>query len=145
MYRYILRESCSQFDSLPLISLTTSPPSIVQTSIAAKATTSTVEIYSPSGDVSGFPRFKQLDIETGGGAVSLRNLFGIGGDNPEDGFTVDSNGGPVELNTIKAGPVEVNSGGGECSVMYRYILRESCSQFDSLPLTSLTISGARRR
>ena len=23
--------------------------------------------------------------------------------------------------------------------MYRYILRESCSQFDSLPLTSLTI------
>jgi hypothetical protein len=28
---------------------------------------------------------------------------------------------------------------GECSFMYRYILRESCSQFDSLPLTSLTI------
>jgi hypothetical protein len=27
---------------------------------------------------------------------------------------------------------------GECSFMYRYILRESCSQFDSLPLTSLT-------
>ena len=27
--------------------------------------------------------------------------------------------------------------------MYRYILRESCSQFDSLPLTYLTISGAR--
>ena len=34
---------------------------------------------------------------------------------------------------------------GECSFMYRYILRESCSQFDSLPLTSLTISQARRR
>ena len=30
---------------------------------------------------------------------------------------------------------------GECSFMYRYILRESCSQFDSLPLTSLTVSG----
>jgi hypothetical protein len=29
---------------------------------------------------------------------------------------------------------------GECSFMYRYILRESCSQFDSLPLTYLTIS-----
>ena len=29
---------------------------------------------------------------------------------------------------------------GECSFMYRYILRESCSQFDLLPLTSLTIS-----
>jgi len=26
--------------------------------------------------------------------------------------------------------------------IYRYILRESCSQFDSLPLTSLTIPGA---
>ena len=31
-------------------------------------------------------------------------------------------------------------GHGACSFMYRYILRESCSQFDSLPLTSLTIS-----
>ena len=31
---------------------------------------------------------------------------------------------------------------GECSFMYRYILRESCSQFDLLPLTSLTISAA---
>ena len=29
---------------------------------------------------------------------------------------------------------------GACSFMYRYILRESCSQFDSRPLTSLTIS-----
>jgi hypothetical protein len=28
---------------------------------------------------------------------------------------------------------------GACSFMYRYILRESCLQFDSLPLTSLTI------
>jgi hypothetical protein len=28
---------------------------------------------------------------------------------------------------------------GEFSCMYRYILRDSCSQFDSLPLTSLTI------
>jgi ankyrin repeat protein len=31
-------------------------------------------------------------------------------------------------------------GVGECSFIYRYIVRESCSQFDSLPLTSLTIS-----
>ena len=29
------------------------------------------------------------------------------------------------------------------SFMYRYILRESCSQFDSLPLTSLTIFTTR--
>ena len=89
---------------------------IVQTSISAKATTSTVEIFSPSGDVGGFPRFKTLDIKTQGGGVQLRNLFGIGGPNPEDGFTVDSNGGPVELNTIKAGPIDVNSGGGAITV-----------------------------
>ena len=31
-------------------------------------------------------------------------------------------------------------GVGTFSFMYRYILRESCSQFDLLPLTSLTIS-----
>ena len=34
-------------------------------------------------------------------------------------------------------PVMEEKGG--CSFMYRYISRESCSQFDSLPLTSLTI------
>jgi hypothetical protein len=33
---------------------------------------------------------------------------------------------------------------GECSFMYRYSLRESCSQFDSLPLTSLTIPPTRK-
>ena len=31
-------------------------------------------------------------------------------------------------------------GAGECSCIYRYISRESCSQFDLLPLTSLPIS-----
>jgi hypothetical protein len=37
------------------------------------------------------------------------------------------------------------SGLGELYFMYRYILRESCSQFDSLPLTSLTpIAGLVR-
>jgi hypothetical protein len=35
-------------------------------------------------------------------------------------------------------------GDGECSFIYRYISRESCSQFDSLPLTSLTIALDRR-
>ena len=30
------------------------------------------------------------------------------------------------------------------SFIYRYILRESCSQFDALPLTSLTLFGRRR-
>jgi hypothetical protein len=35
-------------------------------------------------------------------------------------------------------PVADRAPRGECSFMYRYILRESCSQFDSPPLTSLT-------
>jgi beta-glucosidase len=37
--------------------------------------------------------------------------------------------------------VRVVHSAGELYCMYRYVLRESCSQFDSLPLTSLTISG----
>ena len=31
---------------------------------------------------------------------------------------------------------------GECSFIYRYLVRESCSQFDSLPLTYLTYRRA---
>ena len=34
-----------------------------------------------------------------------------------------------------------NASLGELSVMYRYMFRESCSQFDSLPLTSLTLDN----
>jgi pre-mRNA-splicing factor ATP-dependent RNA helicase DHX38/PRP16 len=41
--------------------------------------------------------------------------------------------GPVEEETEERVRLQ-----GECSFMYRYILRESCSQFDSLPLTYLT-------
>ena len=41
---------------------------------------------------------------------------------------------------IVARHVATGVAAGELSFIYRYILRESCSQFDSLPLTSLTIS-----
>jgi hypothetical protein len=55
----------------------------------------------------------------------------------------------VHSSIVGAAPATVASGNraveGECSFMYRYILRESCSQFDSLPLTSLTISRSKRR
>ena len=44
------------------------------------------------------------------------------------------------FDTDGRGGLLVVAQGGECSFIYRYILRESCSQFDSLPLTSLTIS-----
>ena len=39
-----------------------------------------------------------------------------------------------------AASAERSDDAGECSFMYRYMLREYCSQFDALPLTSLTIS-----
>jgi hypothetical protein len=41
---------------------------------------------------------------------------------------------------LPGGRAEAAARRGERSFMYRYIPRESCSQFDSLPLTSLTIS-----
>ena len=52
-------------------------------------------------------------------------------------FGVAMGRGDVERlrsDVARASPMEE----GECSFMYRYISRESCSQFDSLPLTSLT-------
>ena len=48
--------------------------------------------------------------------------------------------------TFKLGKANIKRGASrsELSFMYRYIPRESCSQFDSLPLTSLTIPQVRR-
>jgi hypothetical protein len=89
---------------------------IVQTSIVAESTTSKVTVSAPRGDVSGFPRFKSVDVTTQGGAVLIQNLFAVGGLESDDGFVITSGGGPVELNTIKAGPVIVNSGGGDVTV-----------------------------
>jgi hypothetical protein len=42
------------------------------------------------------------------------------------------------VSALRAGGLSDSATIGGCSFMYRYILRESCSQFDSLPLTSLT-------
>ena len=49
-----------------------------------------------------------------------------------------------QIATLVANPTAAIAA-GEFSFIYRYILRESCSQFDSLPLTSLTIAGRIRR
>ena len=57
----------------------------------------------------------------------------------DDEEACDGDGGG---STTYAPPSQSNYGAGECSFMYRYIVRESCSQFDSLPLTSLTIKSA---
>jgi hypothetical protein len=51
-----------------------------------------------------------------------------------------SHSGLEEAGTTDVRRVGGPDSAGECSCMYRYTLRESCSQFDSLPLTSLTIS-----
>ena len=50
----------------------------------------------------------------------------------------------AEQHGITAGEA-LDRAGREFSFIYRYILRESCSQFDSLPLTYLTISAALDR
>ena len=52
-----------------------------------------------------------------------------------------SEGVHVVLSTELTEVVARNGGAGECTFMYRYILRESCSQFDSRPLTSLLTEG----
>ena len=95
------------------VRITVPQGTIVQTSMDIKTTTSSVLVYAPlEGDVGGFPRWKTVDVVTDGGAVLIKNLFGVGGEEITDGFSVKSNGGPVELNTVKAGPIAVNSGGG---------------------------------
>ena len=72
-------------------------------------------------------------------------------DDDDDAPTID---GSVAAAALPPAPQQPSSAGrsnnrmrevtlGECSFIYRYISRESCSQFDSLPLTSLTISKSR--
>jgi hypothetical protein len=115
LYRYMLRESCSQFDSLPLTSLTLSPPRIW------RPRRQQLQLLAPR-----YARLvRPLPVRSGRAAVApaLRRA----------------------LRTILNAPLSPLSRRGSCidlhtrSFMYRYILRESCSQFDSLPLTSLTI------
>jgi hypothetical protein len=48
MYRYILRESCSQFDSLPLTSLCSTPRSTAPISAMCSTATSTRGSSSPA-------------------------------------------------------------------------------------------------
>jgi hypothetical protein len=48
------------------------------------------------------------------------------------------------ISGLSLAAVQSRIGAAELSLLYRYILRESCSQFDSLPLTSLTIPQVRR-
>jgi hypothetical protein len=68
-------------------------------------------------------------------------------------FTVNANGPGTVWATHSGDPANISPSlaawtpayHGEFSFIYRYILRESCSQFDSLPLTSLTISPGLAR
>ena len=92
MYRYISRESCSQFDSLPLTSLTSDGVNSFALSLMV---------------FHWMQRCRPRPM-----LPPLRPLFALLA--AEDGALPPT------------------------SLIYRYISRESCSQFDSLPLTYLT-------
>jgi hypothetical protein len=98
VYRYILRESCSQFDSLPL------------TSLRRRRRRPRRRSASPPRTYRW--RSRTATLRCAGAATAARSASRW-------------------------------RRSGTFSFIYRYILRESCSQFDSLPLTSLTISPGR--
>jgi ankyrin repeat protein len=98
IYRYISRESCSQFDSLPLTSLTMLRGAGADAAAPASDGQTVLHVAAQRGDA----RAAALLLAQRGVAVDAATA-------------------------------------GECSFIYRYIVRESCSQFDSLPLTSLTM------
>ena len=89
------------------------------------------------------------ELVTPTGASLVCALASVRASAPPKGFVVERVGvgaGTREYakhpNVLRLLVGAVPEGEGEFSFIYRYILRESCSQFDSLPLTSLTISGA---
>jgi serine/threonine protein kinase len=91
---------------------------------------------APSGESDG----AQVDGDRGG-ASSRGGDFGVGS------LNVDTQRSPL-LTSDRwrdlGGVGDLGDDGCELSFMYRYIPRESRSQFDSLPLTSLTIPGPVR-
>ena len=96
IYRYIVRESCSQFDSLPLTYLMNSLDLRAAVRAAPRAA----------------PRERGERARRTAAATASRAVV---------------------------------SPDGELSFTYRYISRESCSQFDSLPLTSSSNADFARR
>ena len=174
MYRYIPRESCSQFDSLPLTSLTISGARLNDGAAQVKR------------ERTGFrPRVDRDDAE----AAKVLAMHGIRYIDPLleltereravlrsdppvtladllpkyllsiDWTDADEVGAAIALMKEKwkrptgmatilrlLGPEFSDwrvRGYGEFYFIYRYISCESCSQFDSLPLTSLTIAQSR--
>ena len=72
------------------------------------------------------------------------------GHTPEDDVQLLCDGALVAADSALSRPFRANGnyycavGEGECSFLYRYILRESCSQFDSLP-PNIFVDMRRRR
>jgi hypothetical protein len=92
-------------------------------SVALRALNSTVKTRSPS----------QTRGRGGGGAGGGSSGDGSAAEERAVGSNADDGGEDIaQPPTVERTAVS--------SFMYRYILRESCSQFDSLPLTSLMIS-----
>ena len=71
---------------------------------------------------------------SGGETVALAALLDAARDVMESSLAAQRAAGAAPPALVEPWPLEV-------SFVYRYIPRESCSQFDSLPLTSLTIDA----
>ena len=171
MYRYMLRESCSHFDSLPLTSLTISP----------RRSPNGSQRGARRGDTIGARRVHVHARRTRERRRRARRRQRQGAGAPRGGGRVERHHPPLGSASGPPGRAQARERGdrhsaarrrgrraaererrrtarrrsdaaqrrarapGECSFMYRYISRESCSQIDSLPLTYLTRSRTSAR
>ena len=207
MYRYILHESCSQFDSLPLTSLTILHDRYVATNLhsqllypvehsgeagcqrapwkydSVKCAALTVTVGAAAAHCMGFKgggcrrlaeramtecdqmsldaySDLQLELEQRRDVVfsqmltaaltAFVDLVVVRWQDARWWATIAGRGWLLVIESLlstqgaELGMVD-DYAEGECSFTYRYILRDSCSQFDSLPLTSLTRSRFAHR
>ena len=78
-------------------------------------------------------------LASGARANSAREFIGVVMDAMRDDPAYDSGRSSATITGERILEPDVAAKRGELSFIYRYISRESCSQFDSLPLTSLTV------
>ena len=171
LYRYISCESYSQFDSLPLTYfLSSSMLKLAAVQLTnrwvAREQIRTVRggRGSPPALDHPHPRSHHRSVGGGAGSVPFGVLASTDAEAAEASVgaeiaVVPDGTAAAEKRAAQARDLLFREAGaasparqrarsrsrseGECSFMYRYISRESCSQFDSLPLTSLTMARAR--
>ena len=102
----------------------------------------------PPTRASSDARFGGSDVRRSGGGGGARrpNSRLREGDEVEFIAVVDDSGRVVAMNVkwLPRGTIVTEVDEGELSFIYRCILRESCSHFDSLPLTYLTVKPQGR-